>query len=217
MNRYLPIKKSTAHNLLSGEPEKVPKNEPIQYGSYWNDHLYLQLVDMHDSFKPGSIPPHILPHLKFDATNTTYYPVLFFNEFWLLREKLLLLNDTVKELPITIEFSVLSPMKWMFYSQMDASFKLQESLGAVAEDEKDEIKRMLLETNPVLLGTTILVSLLHSIFEFLAFKNGKPDLIKLTLQRYPVLERKEIYGRNVSPYTVHERYLPGDYLLVSFR
>jgi hypothetical protein len=174
LNRYLPIKKSTAHNLLSGEPEKPPaKEEPVQYGSYWNNFLYLQLVDLHDSFKPGTIPPHISPYLKLDATNTTYLPILFFNEFWLLKENLILLNDTVKELNITIEFSVISAMKWMFYSQMDASFKLQETIGAVAEDEKDEIKRMLLETNPVLLGTTVLVSLLHSIFEFLAFKNGK--------------------------------------------
>lgn len=31
----------------------------------------------------------------------------------------------------------------------------------------------LLETNPYLLGLTIVVSIVHSIFEFLAFKNGK--------------------------------------------
>lgn len=31
----------------------------------------------------------------------------------------------------------------------------------------------LLETNPYLLGLTIIVSIVHSIFEFLAFKNGK--------------------------------------------
>lgn len=30
-----------------------------------------------------------------------------------------------------------------------------------------------METNPYLLGLTIIVSIVHSIFEFLAFKNGK--------------------------------------------
>ena len=34
----------------------------------------------------------------------------------------------------------------------------------------------LLETNPYLLGVTIVVSIVHSIFEFLAFKNGKVGL-----------------------------------------
>lgn len=33
-----------------------------------------------------------------------------------------------------------------------------------------------METNPYLLGLTIVVSIVHSIFEFLAFKNGKATL-----------------------------------------
>ena len=46
--------------------------------------------------------------------------------------------------------------------------------GADTTDEdQDTIKTTLLETNPYLLGLTVIVSLLHSVFEFLAFKNGK--------------------------------------------
>jgi hypothetical protein len=41
----------------------------------------------------------------------------------------------------------------------------------VAESETDEIKRMLVETNSILLAITFAVSLLHSLFDFLAFKN----------------------------------------------
>lgn len=35
------------------------------------------------------------------------------------------------------------------------------------------LQTTLLDTNPYLLGLTVAVSILHSIFEFLAFKNGK--------------------------------------------
>jgi hypothetical protein len=35
----------------------------------------------------------------------------------------------------------------------------------------DEMKRMFLETDPILLGVTMVVSILHTIFEVLAFKN----------------------------------------------
>lgn len=35
----------------------------------------------------------------------------------------------------------------------------------------DELKRMFLETDPILLGVTMVVSLLHTVFEVLAFKN----------------------------------------------
>lgn len=66
----------------------------------------------------------------------------------------------------------------------------------------------LLETNPYLLGLTIVVSIVHSIFEFLAFKNGKWRLAYLQLccddsagvsfyhfiRRYPVLEQPSVFG-----------------------
>lgn len=39
------------------------------------------------------------------------------------------------------------------------------------EGEADELKRVFLEGNPYLLGITMVVSLLHSVFDFLAFKN----------------------------------------------
>lgn len=35
----------------------------------------------------------------------------------------------------------------------------------------DEIKRILIDTNPILLVTTVLVSMLHMLFEFLAFSS----------------------------------------------
>jgi hypothetical protein len=38
-------------------------------------------------------------------------------------------------------------------------------------------QRVFLEGNPYLLGITMIVSLLHSIFDFFAFKNGKLGLV----------------------------------------
>jgi hypothetical protein len=44
-------------------------------------------------------------------------------------------------------------------------------MGTAQEGDHEEMKRMFLETNPYLLGTTMIVTLLHTIFDFLAFKN----------------------------------------------
>ena len=41
----------------------------------------------------------------------------------------------------------------------------------MGEGESDEFKRVLLEGNPYFLGITFSVSLLHSVFDVLAFKN----------------------------------------------
>jgi len=61
-------------------------------------------------------------------------------------------------------------MKWQFYKQMEQSFSIQMSMGS-QESETDDLKRMLLDTHIYLLGLTVVVSLLHMIFDFLAFKN----------------------------------------------
>lgn len=56
------------------------------------------------------------------------------------------------------------------------SFVIIIYLGEASDEDdndQDTLKETLLETNPYLLGLTIIVSILHSVFEFLAFKNGK--------------------------------------------
>jgi hypothetical protein len=43
------------------------------------------------------IPPHVEPALEVDPFGKVYAPVIHFNDFWLMREHLLLMNDTVTE------------------------------------------------------------------------------------------------------------------------
>lgn len=43
----------------------------------------------------------------------------------------------------------------------------------MGEEAYDMIKEMLVENNPYYLAITFAVSILHSLFEFLAMKNGK--------------------------------------------
>jgi len=66
-----------------------------------------------------------------------------------------------------MEYGPTSLIKWTLLLQLDSSLKFQ---GEDAQHQ-DEIKRMLLDTNPYLLGLTFVVSILHMIFDFLAFKN----------------------------------------------
>lgn len=48
------------------------------------------------------------------------------------------------------------------------------------DQDQDSLKEALLETSPYLLGATVLVSILHSVFELLAFKNGNHTLLHLS-------------------------------------
>ena len=55
--------------------------------------------------------------------------------------------------------------------QFEESLLQQTQAMGSSPKELSNLKRMLLETNPFLLGTTFFVTLLHTIFDFLAFKN----------------------------------------------
>lgn len=66
----------------------------------------------------------------------------------------------------------------------------------------------MVETNPYLLGLTVVVSIVHSIFEFLAFKNGTTYIrvcvdniiTAASFQRHSVLEQSQIPGRFVGAF-----------------
>ncbi|EOD13312.1 hypothetical protein EMIHUDRAFT_316803 [Emiliania huxleyi CCMP1516] len=91
--------------------------------------------------------------LRVEPATGAYTPPLYVNELWSLRSGMPRLNASTGYLNLTVS---LAPT----------------SLAAVHGDEMvEEMRRMLLETNPWLLGLTMAVSLLHSLFDFLAFKN----------------------------------------------
>jgi hypothetical protein len=81
-----------------------------------------------------------------------YFPVVFVNDFWLLRDTYPRLNASTTQLNLTIDLEPISLMKWMLYSQVRAalrlvltalqlekSFEMQMKMGAVSS-EIDEIR-----------------------------------------------------------------------------
>ncbi len=122
-----------------------------------------------------------------EGNNTIYIPKIDVEQFWLRRRDYTLLdvNAENKTTNTTFIFDNLWYMKFMLENGIRNQGKLTEKLGEfglsnVAEEGRDmeEIKEMVLEANPILLGVTFLVHMLHSVFEFLALKNGKFSIQK---------------------------------------
>lgn len=108
-----------------------------------------------------------------DSDKPRYYPIIWPNTFWQMKASAYPLNSTVDAVPISVTFEPAGHQKFQIVASLDESFAQaaeKPGMGAGAAD-LDEVKRIFLETNPLLLGVTILVTILHSIFEFLAFKN----------------------------------------------
>lgn len=79
--------------------------------------------------------------------------------------------------PTLCRYYPLSLWKWQMFEQMEQSWESQKKMGTGGGDGETEVlKNMLLETSPALLATTFVVSILHMVFDMLAFKNGKSPL-----------------------------------------
>ncbi|KAG6542059.1 hypothetical protein Mapa_016523 [Marchantia paleacea] len=176
-NRKSLLSKDAEGEQLTAETETGLENKESEEGeeriwiSFWKPNITINLVDDFTRYPRGGAPPTIAEHLNVDENTGNYFPTVYFNEFWLLRDKLKAINETVDELYLEMELGPISLTRWQLYLQIDQSFQIHRSYGSMIEGEADELKRVFVEGNPILLAVTMAVSLLHSVFDFLAFKN----------------------------------------------
>ncbi|CAG8456951.1 4361_t:CDS:10 [Ambispora gerdemannii] len=159
--------------------EKNSSNKDRPIVSHWCQNLTLNIVSDNVVLPYSQFPPVITSEISLEVSGKKdpsgkhgyYLPIVYINDFWILKEHMTSINETVRTLPLTVKFYPLSFLKFQMYAQMQESFQVQaELLGGNAHSEFDEFKRMLLETNPILLGVTFFVSLLHNISDW---KNRK--------------------------------------------
>ncbi|OQS03337.1 CLPTM1-like membrane protein [Thraustotheca clavata] len=179
MNTYRPRAKVVKQRNLwkwSQEDEKAVEEVPVEddntYLSHWKPMLTINALVDHTVYPRGQPPqPFVAPYLMVDPISGNYLPIIKLNEFWLLEEQLLPINATVETLPLEIDFIPIGITKFALYHQMEDSFRMQEAMGTSSKRDSDAMKKMFADTNPYLLGVTMIVSVLHTVFDMLAFKN----------------------------------------------
>lgn len=60
-----------------------------------------------------------------DFDKMSYFPPVFFNDFWLLHDYLIPINSTVTEVPLHLTVGPLHSIKFMLYTQAEQSFSMQ--------------------------------------------------------------------------------------------
>lgn len=154
------------------EETKEEGHAPIV--SYWARNLTVTVVSDSATVDFSQITEPLKPVYKLVASeefgHLAYYPPIFVNDFWLLKENLLMINSTTMTLPLAVTYHAISNMKFTIFGTLTASFE-QSAQAQGTGAELDEVKRMLTETNPILLITTAIVTVLHMLFEFLAFSS----------------------------------------------
>ncbi|RPD66736.1 cleft lip and palate transmembrane 1 [Lentinus tigrinus ALCF2SS1-7] len=181
LTKYLPkTKVRKVKNLLSGSVEETTE-EAEEEGeiivSHWHNNLTLALISDNPAIQLQQVQPATARYIQLtperDETGRPYYwPIIFPNEFWHLRSQYMELNHTTPTVPLQIEFQPMAYWKFTIFAALTQSFaEAAKQQGGNSASELDEVKRMLVETNPYFLGLTALVSVLHVVFEFLAFSS----------------------------------------------
>lgn len=191
LTQYLPKKKvAKTRNLLENVPEAEAEQEeeeptgPI-IANHYHPNASFSFVPDTGVKEFNQVPPAARQFMRLEATgardgsgkNGWYYPVLFVNTFWQLTNHMTVLNETVKELPLRIDLKNLVNWQFQLMANMEASSKeaaRQHAFGASLAGggdgtEIEMVKEVFIDTNPILLGVTIVVSIAHMILETLAF------------------------------------------------
>ncbi|KAL1748533.1 cleft lip and palate transmembrane protein 1-domain-containing protein [Schizophyllum fasciatum] len=166
-------------NLLAAKgEEEEEEEEPEVIVPHWHANHTLAIVSDAPTINTAQLPPPAAQHIAWapykDADGRTairYKPIVFFNEFWHLKTHYTELNATTQVVPLQVVFQPMSYLKFQMFTTMTASFNEAAQKQGGGGAEFDEIKRMLLETNPYFLALTAFVTVLHMLFEFLAFSS----------------------------------------------
>ncbi|XP_053612199.1 putative lipid scramblase CLPTM1 [Plodia interpunctella] len=180
LNKHKKMRYLKTHNLLTGQTEKsaeeIQKAETLkeEIVSHWHPNLTINLVTDQTNWMQGSVPPPLDEFIYFLPDGKEYKPAVFLNDYWNMMRDYVPINDTTTSLTLQLTYQPLSLFKWQLYTAQAMRDKLSmfSALGGEEQDEEqDTVKELLLDTSPYLLALTISVSVLHSIFELLAFKN----------------------------------------------
>lgn len=156
------------------EEKKIDENENEKENkivSYWYPEIVINYLPKTGVIDLTKVHPEMIKDVVLTEDRKKYHPIIYMNDFWSLTEHQMEINKTTEKLPLKVTLYPISYMKYNLYISMDYSFKVNSEMLGSTDNEFDEIKRMLKETNPILLGITFTVSIVHSIFDFLAFRN----------------------------------------------
>eukprot|EP00425_Heterocapsa_triquetra_P033231 CAMPEP_0195122258 /NCGR_PEP_ID=MMETSP0448-20130528/126044_1 /TAXON_ID=66468 /ORGANISM="Heterocapsa triquestra, Strain CCMP 448" /LENGTH=548 /DNA_ID=CAMNT_0040159743 /DNA_START=1 /DNA_END=1645 /DNA_ORIENTATION=- len=123
--------------------------------------------------------PMMQVRLVFDTTayphwiigNSPYVPQVFVDEFWITNDQLVKLNTTGDNTWETeVHFGLMSAARWRFQNHMERSLEMNAQVFGEDSEEMLQMRDLFANTSPWLLTATLVISVLHMVFEILAFK-----------------------------------------------
>lgn len=169
--RSLLASKEQDNNESHGEQTTQQANSSTVVG-HWKPTLRVRLVGLPSVISKSSVGASVNKHMKYDEDEAVFYPVLYVEEFWLMRSDYVPVNKTVDSLNLTVSFDNIGFIKWQMQQALEDHWEKQQSMGLSKDGETDMIREVLATTKPWLLAITAVVSALHMLFEVLTVRNN---------------------------------------------
>jgi len=153
------------YHLLSNK--ECPRDDEKLYGGSKTPKVArgvpkLQLRYVHDTMK----------YPEYYGYNSPYHSNIFVDEFWLDDSQLVKFNSTgTNKFETLLHFDLMSSARWRFQNHVTRTLERNAQMFGEDSEELLQMRDLFASTHPYLLMLTFIVSFLHIIFEFLAFKS----------------------------------------------
>lgn len=148
-------------------------------GLFWKPEVSVLILVDHSTYDSISDVP---PFFYVDQRTNKYLPIVLPNTLSLKSENYIEINENTTTLPLTVRIEPASLRRIMWINKFEDKVKRineqreqQAQEGnlnlAMTNEDLDSVRDILFNTNPVLFYVTVVVSFIHILLDFLAFKN----------------------------------------------
>lgn len=166
------LRQDESVNLLNSDEnlkEKTTLTTSSLPTTHWKPTLNFHVLSEKVDFQRQAIPGEIFQFISL-APNNEYLPVLYIDQLGVVYRYLKPINANSTEMELKIKYSPISLGKLRIWASVHHSFTSMKNLG-FSDKDLDEIRGIFTDTNLFLLAVTFGITVLHLLFDFLAFKN----------------------------------------------
>nr|XP_029137368.1 cleft lip and palate transmembrane protein 1-like protein isoform X2 [Labrus bergylta] len=194
-----------------GQKKPSPRSEnPV---SHWRPHLSITMMSEDFTFSKAGLPSDVRRYMRVsqDGRQMIYLPLLLINELSFRVRDLMEISSSTVQLPLTVSYEGISLRGFRFWVHLqDVVYSLRQF--GFTEENIDEIKETLVDSNLYLLVLTALITALQFICEFLALKNDISSWRKK--KSMAGMSRKSVLWRSLSTLLIFLHLLEETSLLV---
>lgn len=141
--------------------------------SFWKPEVSVRTVHDWSEWPTSQAPEHVLRKAVAigGGNGYRYPPALHADEIGLTSDKYIPVNNSVTTLPLRLTYGGMGLSRWLIMQELDRSLQMQKEDFGFTDKDMDDVRRLISETSVWLLGLTAIASILHLLFELLAFQS----------------------------------------------